>query len=156
MSNNTDTITREDAIEEYLLTQGASKVSAIANALSMSDTTTRKVLNQLVDSGHVVKDGQLFSWKKKAAKKAAGNSNKREAVAKRDALVLNIITKYASQADQSISREKVMEKLIAKNHIVSGSFVYLSIFRLHQAGEIERVHVGKRYPEWRIAAAKKN
>lgn len=141
------------ALEEHLLTQGPSKATVIAKAIHLSETATRRLLKRLEAEKKVVKDGQLFSWVTSTAPKpkTEKTSIKREDVATRDALVLSYVQKHASNEGESMSRERLVKMLAADGHPLSGSFVYLSLYRLHAAGEIERVHVGKRAPEWRIA-----
>lgn len=145
------------ALEEYLLTQGSSKAVVLAKAIHLSETSTRKMLKRLEGEGKVVKDGQLFAWvssstpKTKAAKAQGGG--KRDDVRTRDNLVLSYIQRLASNEGETVSRDELVKRLNEDGHSFSGSFVYLSLYRLHAASEIERVHVGKRAPEWRVAYA---
>lgn len=148
------------ALEEYLLTQGPSKAAVLAKAIHLSETSTRKLLKRLEGEGKITKDGQLFAWvngrtpKAKATK--AQDGGKRDDVRARDQLVLSYIQRLASKDDETISRDELVKLLTEDGHAFTGSFVYLSLYRLHAAGEIERVHVGKRAPEWRIAYHRAN
>ena len=138
------------ALEEFLLTQGPSKATVLAKAIHMSETSTRKMLKRLESEGKVVKDGQLFAWVNGGASKDKTRKDvsiKREDVHARDMLVLRCIGLWG---DEGVSRNALVTQLQHDGHTLSGSFVYLSLFRLHQAGEIERVHAGKRAPQWRI------
>jgi predicted transcriptional regulator len=137
------------ALEEHLLTQGPSKAAVLAKAIHMSETATRKMLKRLEGEGKVVKDGQLFAWVNSGTSKdktRKSTSIKRDDVRARDVLVLTHIQLWG---DEGTSRATLVKQLADDGHALSGSFVYLSLFRLHAAGEIERVHVGKRAPYWR-------
>jgi len=148
------TTTSEVALEEFLLTHGPSKATVIAKALSYSETTTRKLLKSLADAGSVAKDGQLFAWV--TTRKSKGESarhTRREDVQQRDAIVLGIIANL--EPEVTISRNEILKALHKAGHKdLTGSFVYLSLYRLHASSDIEKVHVGRRAPEWRVAYAK--
>ena len=85
----------------------------------------------------------------KKTKKKTSDAHARSEVNARDLLVLSCI-QHLSLGD-AISRVELQEELRKQGHDFSGSFVYLSLYRLHKASEIERVHVKKRAPAWRMA-----
>lgn len=136
----------EVAALEHLLVHGPSKVAVLMKAVSLSETSTRKLMKRLEDEGKVVKNGQFFELKERKIDAPKAGESKRADITARDVDVLAYIEKHASNDGETVSRDE-----IAKALKLSGSLAYLSIYRLHQRGDIERVHVGKRAPEWRIA-----
>ena len=142
----TTTVSPAQAIEEYLLVNGSAKATVIAKAIHMSESAARKQLAALVEDGRIEKEGQLYVW----SSKKGGGGVRRAEVASRDELVF----KYLSQATRhgkTISREDLRARLEKDGHPASGSFIYLSLYRLRKEGKAEAVPVGKRAPEWKIA-----
>jgi len=137
----------EVAVSEHLLVHGPTKVSILTKVAGLSETSTRKLLKRLEAEGKVTKDGHFYAISAEEKDDApAPSATLRANVNARDQLVFKYVAEHASDDEHTVSRAEIAAELG-----LPGSHAYLSLYRLHQAGEVERVHVGKRAPEWRVA-----
>lgn len=138
----------EVQVTEHLLINGPAKVSVLCKVAGLSETSTRKLMKRLEAEGKVTKDGQFYAVSQAEKDDTPSPAaTKRADVNARDELVFDVIDKVRKEGeDSTISRTEIAAELG-----IPGSHAYLSLYRLHEAGKIERVHVGKRAPEWRVA-----
>jgi len=132
----------EVQVLEHLLIHGPSKVTVLKTAANLSETSTRKLMDRLCRESKVIKDGPFFKLNEQTNSGSNLGEARRAAVTDRDQQVRALFGELA--ADETASRDKVASMLK-----MPGSLAYLSIYRLHKQGVLERVHVGKRAPEWR-------
>lgn len=119
----------QEKITAHLKEHGPSTVKELKLALGGSDSTIRKHLKALADSGAVsADDGKYALANGKATGKAKGPSRSHEQAEARDDAVLAIIKKA-----QSTTAE------VAKQAGISESLAYVSIWRLQKLGKVRKV-----------------
>lgn len=154
-------------------------VTEIVEETGLGETTVRKAVKDLEDAGRLEEAGKngraatyravgnepeketeepapqpsteslqelLPGGKSPAKKKEAREKgpDKREVAASRDRMLLETI----KASGDGLTRVQLAEKADVKE-----SLVYMSLWRLHKAGDVEKVPTGTRTPVWKAASA---
>ena len=125
-------------IIDHLTDNGPTKVSVLAKAAGIGETTTRKVLHLLKGEGKVRQVGALWTVADETTaaptpreEKVSGETNgtRHGAAAERDEAVFAYLTEHGAQTRNAI----------AEHFGVKPSEAYLSLFRLRKADRIVKI-----------------
>lgn len=157
------------------LAVGAKTVASLQEIVHYSETTVRKALARLIESGDVVKDGKAFALATKPEPVAVPATKPARSKASAEAPIFNTtivpVKKGCKGAVQphAVSRDDEVANYladlareetpvfpscdeIAEAMGIEPSLVYISLWRLNKTGRAYRVRTGDRARRWTASA----
>jgi len=134
----------EDQIKTALA-DGAKSVKEIAAALGKGETTVRKTLTALAESGALVKEGSKYAI---APTEPAGEGSTRGRGRPKDPFVQARDDRALALIAESGETGLTVAQLAEKLEVEKPTIAYLSVWRLRKAGLIAKVLNGSRQPAY--------